>query len=309
MGNVPAAHHHPPHMLYGITGNTKKDTLWTPVADLVGWLLLKGLPFCLHSDVATGLVDRQLVDASVCTHRSETDLAAAVDMILSFGGDGTLLNTAHEIGARGVPVLGVNIGRLGFLADIEVAHVQETILRLESGDYRTESRMVLEAEIENDVALASRWALNEFVIERSGSAKLISIEVHVDGVLLNTYWADGLIVATPTGSTAYSLSTGGPIVVPGCGTMILTPIAPHTLTVRPIVIPDRMQVEAKVFTNNQSYIFAADGLTSPIRDDGLKITIRRAAHSVNLVKLPEQDYFETIRSKLMWGIRHPANPE
>ncbi len=291
-------------MKYGVTGNATKESLWIPVADLVSWLQGRKLDFCLQEEVAAGLAERNLVDAALCARRSESDLASSADVILSFGGDGTMLNSAHAVGNRGTPILGVNIGRLGFLAEVEVGQVHEAIERMEQGDYRIEERMVLQAEIENGVELDAYWALNEFVIERSGTAKLIAIHVSIDGTALNTYWADGLIIATPTGSTAYSLATGGPIMVPGCGTLIITPIAPHMLTVRPIVLPDSSVIEVRVATPQSPYILAADGMSTVLEQEELLITIRRAAHTVRLVKLPGQHFFKTIRSKLMWGVRH-----
>jgi NAD+ kinase len=293
-------------MVYGITGNTRKENLWQPVADLVAWLLEHGVGFWLQEHVARGLTDRQLLDRGICETYSQADLTQGSDVILSFGGDGTMLTSAHEVGTSGTPILGVNIGRLGFLADIEVGQVQRTIERLERGEYRIESRMVLEAQVENHVTLDRHWALNEFVLDRSGVAGLITIDVTVDGEPLNVYWTDGLIMATPTGSTAYSLSAGGPIMVPGCGAMILTPIAPHTLTVRPLVLPETAVVEARVSGPNLPYVLAADGRSILIDEPGIRITVRKAAHQVNLVKLPEQHYFQTLRSKLMWGLRHPG---
>lgn len=292
-------------MKYGITGNTKKDKLWMPVARLVEWLAGEGLPFCLNADIAKGLAERSLLDASTCTAHTEHDLAAAADVILSFGGDGTLLHSAHEVGTRETPILGVNIGRLGFLADIEVGHLQESIRRLERGEYRIERRAVLETEVRDPNVLDTRWAMNEFVIERSGPSGMLTIEVSVDGVYLNEYWADGLIIATATGSTAYSLAVGGPIIAPGCDVFILTPLAPHSLTVRPIVLPGSSVIEARVVDDQQPYVLAADGHSTEFREQGIHFVIRRARHTVNLVKLPEQHYFQTLRSKLMWGVlRH-----
>ena len=290
-------------MRYGIAGNTSKDKLWRPVAALAQWLLDEGIEFCMSEDVAAGLVARGLLRDTVCSARTEKDLAAASDVVLSFGGDGTLLRTAHEVGTRATPILGVNIGRLGFLAEVEEAHLRRTIQRLEAGDYRIEGRMVLRGRTSDDAALSADWALNEFVIERAGASKMVAIDVTVDGIYLNRYWADGLIFATPTGSTAYSLSAGGPIMTPGCGAVILTPIAPHTLTVRPIVLPDTAVIKARVHSEGQPYVISADGFSTLIRTDGIELSIRRAGHDVNLVKLPEQDYFQTIRSKLMWGAR------
>ncbi len=288
-------------MLYGITGNTTKERLWEPVTDLIRWLDESGLQFRLSRDVADGLIERGLVDASFCRAHCEEDLVDSVEVILSFGGDGTLLNSAHEVGRRGTPILGVNIGRLGFLADIEIGQVREAILLMEDGRHHVESRTVLEARLDDGTPLAKPWALNEFVIERRGTGKLMAVTVHVDGVYLNEYWANGLIMATPTGSTAYSLSTGGPIMMPGCGSLILTPVAPHTLTVRPIVIPDASVIQARVTNQGLPYVLAADGVSTIVERENLTISVKKAAHVLNLVKLPGRHYFNTIRSKLMWG--------
>ncbi len=290
-------------MIYGITGNTQKEQLWEPVAQLLCWLETQGLEARLHPAVASGLVARGLLPEAQATSLKAQDLAAEVDILLSFGGDGTLLQSAHLAGRRGTPVLGINIGRMGFLADVEVEQVREAIRMIEAGNYHLEARMVLEAELEDGPLAELPWALNEFVIDRSGLAGLITIDVTVDGVVLNRYWADGLIFSTPTGSTAYSLSAGGPIVSPACEVVILTPIAPHTLTLRPIVLPASVEIEVRVYTGGQPYVLAADGRSQLIHREGQRITIRKAAHTVNLVKLPGQHYFQTLRTKLMWGAR------
>lgn len=180
-------------MIYGITGNTHKEKLWEPVAELVTWFVDEGLSFLLQSEVADGMAEREILPQDLC-HQHRTDaLAADTDVILSFGGDGTMLRSAHEVGTQETPILGVNIGRLGFLAEIEVAQLRTTIRSLENGDYRLEPRMLLNVEIREPEIISAYWALNEFVIERSGSAGLLSIRVTIDGVHLNDYWADGLI--------------------------------------------------------------------------------------------------------------------
>lgn len=288
-------------MKYGITGNTNKDRLWEPVASLVTWFVQHNIPYRLNANVACGLQERNLVPASLCRQSDETELAASVDILLSFGGDGAMLRSAHEVGTLGTPILGVNIGRLGFLADVEVDQVQETIRRLENGDYAIHSRLALAVDIEDEDDPEHLWALNDVAIERGGPIGLIAIEVTVDGTFLNTYWADGLIVSTPTGSTAYSLAVGGPIVVPDSDVIILSPIAPHSLTVRPVVLPASSILKMRVVGSRQSYLLAADGISTHPRKDPVTITIRRADHRVNLVKLPEQHYFQTLRSKLTWG--------
>lgn len=295
-------------MTYGITGNPHKEQMWEPVAELVSWLMRRDLPFCLHQEVAQGLARRELVGEAVCAENATDDLAASSDVVLSYGGDGTLLRTAHALGDGDTPIVGVNIGRLGFLADLSTSGVEEAITQLEEGAYHVEERMVLQAEARRAdgstieaTDLSLRWALNEFVVDRSGSTGLLEIDVAVGGMPLNTYWADGLIFATPTGSTAYSLSAGGPILAPGTDAVILTPIAPHTLTVRPIVLPGDSSIEVRVRPDDQSYVFAADGRNSSIDENGVYLSIERAPHTVNLAKLDGQHYFKTLRSKLMWG--------
>ena len=296
-------------MIYGITGNPHKDQLWGPVADLIAWLMRRDLRFCLHPAIAEGLVQRDLVGPAVCDEHAADDIAAPADVILSFGGDGTMLRTAHEAGPNHTPILGVNIGRLGFLADIEVEAITDALEHLEAGRYTVEDRMVLESTVANGPSLDTPWALNEFVIDRSGAAGLIKIAVFIDGTPLNTYWADGLIIATPTGSTAYSLSSGGPIIAPGTDATIITPIAPHTLTVRPLVLPSTVEIEARVLDGTQPYVLAADGRSTVFEEHGASIRIRRAEHTVHLVKLPDQHFFKTLRSKLMWGARsHMEDP-
>jgi len=295
-------------MTYGITGNPTKDTLWPPVAEAVSWFRARDLDFWIHEPIAAGLLERSLIPPAVGRKHSVADIVQAGDLVLSFGGDGTLLRTAHLTGPNDTPLLGVNIGRLGFLADIEVEQLHEALEQIAAGEYTVEERMVLEARAETSALFDTEWALNEFVVDRSGAAGLIRIEVEVDGTPLNTYWADGLIVGTPTGSTAYSLSTGGPIIAPGVEAVILTPIAPHTLTVRPIVLPADSTITCRVLDADQPYVFAADGRSAMFEEHDLEFTIERAPHTVNLVKLPEQHFFQTLRSKLMWGVRRSDEP-
>ncbi|MFB6279949.1 MAG: NAD(+)/NADH kinase [Salinibacter sp.] len=290
-------------MVYGITGNPTKGSLWDPLSALLDRLRADDLDFWIHDPIATGLEKRDLVDPAFCREHAVANVAEAADLVVSFGGDGTLLRTAHRTGPNDTPLLGVNIGRLGFLADIEIEHIHEAIDALEAGDYHVEERLVLGAELDSESDFGTQWALNEFVVDRSGAAGLIEIEVTVNGTPLNTYWADGLIIGTPTGSTAYSLSTGGPIIAPGAEAVVLTPIAPHTLTVRPIVLPADATITCQVLENDQPYVFAADGQSTMFEEHGLQFTVERAAHTVNLIKLPGQHFFHTLRSKLMWGAR------
>lgn len=296
-------------MRFGIAGNTSKPLLWEPVATLLHWMHHQRIDYCLHPTIAEGLEKRQLIDLSMIELPSAENLGEEADIILSFGGDGTLLNTAHEIGIHQTPLLGVNIGRLGFLADVEVGQVQAAVEQILADHFRIEPRLVLAAEFIQNGQPRQYWALNEFVLARGSPLAMISLDVKVDGIPLNTYWADGLIFATPTGSTAYSLSVGGPIVLPGAEVIILSPLSPHTLTVRPIVLPAQSHIEVQVDAGDQEYLLAADGRSKMLDEQRLPITVRQAQHRIHLVKLLDQHYFQTLRNKLAWGVRQHKGPQ
>ncbi|MEM1057534.1 MAG: NAD(+)/NADH kinase [Bacteroidota bacterium] len=291
-------------MAYGITGNTTKDGIWQPVADLTHWLHEQGADFCLTEDIAAGLLDRDLVDRTFCTEHTSADVARQSDVLLSFGGDGTFLRSAHAAGLNGPPILGINVGRLGFLARVEIGEMIRAIERVEAGETGVEERLALAVEVEGDDDLLDDlypWALNDLVVDKSGTASMIAVDASADGHFLNTYWADGLIAATPTGSTAYALSVGGPIVTPQANAVVLAPIAPHTLTARPIVLAGTCELEICVTTRDHPYVLAIDGKSRVVQADDLTIRVRRAEGSVRLVTLPGQDYFATVRDKLKWG--------
>ena len=284
---------------YGITGNTEKTAVWKATAQLASWLVSRGMECHLDQALMTGLTQRNLVDDIQLNACPLPELARRTDVVLSIGGDGTLLQTAHSIGTEGTPILGVNIGRLGFLADVELTHVQDAVANLQSGKYHVDHRLVLEVIVSGE---ERAWALNDVVITRSGPAGLIALDVTADGQALNRYWADGLIVATPTGSTGYSLAVGGPIIAPATEVVMLSPIAPHSLTVRPIVLSSSVVFEIRVTGGHLPYIVAADGVSMGPRFDSTPVRIQCAPHTVPLVKFPDLPYFQTLRNKLSWGL-------
>lgn len=288
-------------MIYGITGNPNKDLLWRPIADLIGWLLEKEIAFRLHPTVGEGLAERGLVGRGIADQAVTDDLGGTCGVVLSFGGDGTLLNTAQVLGSSSTPILGVNIGRLGFLTGVESEAIREAINAIEADRFEVEERSTLEARIDGQPKPLR--ALNEVLVTRIGSAQMIQMEVGVDGAFLSRYWADGLIVATSTGSTAYSLSVGGPIIVPGSGVVVVTPVAPHTLTMRPMVLPDHVEISVKVTTPGVPYTVAADGHGPTLEGDGIEVTVSKGSENVRLVKLEGWEYFDTLRRKLAWGSR------
>jgi NAD+ kinase len=236
---------------------------------------------------------------SIFEHHQE--LHADTGMVLSVGGDGTLLDTVALVRDSGIPVLGINLGRLGFLSSIARNDIIPAIDKVIRGAYTLDQRTLLHLIKKNGLFGDFSYALNDITVTRKDSTNLIVIHVHVDDVFLNSYWADGLIVATPTGSTAYSLSGGGPIITPDSENFVITPLAPHNLTIRPIVIPDRSEVRITVEGRDQAFLVSLDSKTGEI-SPGEEIVIRKAAFKFNLVKPENKDFFTTIRDKLKWGL-------
>jgi NAD+ kinase len=222
------------------------------------------------------------------------------DFVVSMGGDGTFLRAASMVGSKNIPILGVNTGRLGFLADVNPLEIEHTINALYEGDYAIDTRSVIRVEADDQSLTGYNYALNDVAILKRDNASMISIHMTINGDYVTTYQADGLIISTPTGSTAYSLSNGGPIIVPGTHVFSLTAVAPHSLNVRPIVIPDSAVVELDVESRSHNFLVAIDGRSEKCKE-GTKITLRRAPYDVKVVKRSDHRYFNTLREKMMWG--------
>jgi NAD+ kinase len=224
----------------------------------------------------------------------------SADMAISIGGDGTFLQTASRVGDKNIPILGINTGRLGFLADISPDKMEGTLDEISHHHYKVEERSVLHLISEEPELWKEPFALNEIAMMKHDSSSMISIHTTVNGAYLHTYQSDGLIVATPTGSTAYSLSVGGPIIVPHSKTIALTPIAPHSLNVRPIVICDDWEISLRVESRSHNFLVSIDGRSVSCKD-GIQLTIRRAPYTIKVVKGCNHIFFDTLRSKLSWG--------
>lgn len=230
------------------------------------------------------------------------DIKGKIDFLLSIGGDGTLLNTITLIRDSGIPVLGINTGRLGFLSNVSEEEILEAVDALISNKYILEDRSLLRLETSNFLFGDLNFALNELTVMKKNTSSMITINTYVNEEFLNSYWADGLIIATPTGSTAYSLSCGGPIITPESENFIINPIATHNLTVRPIVIPDRYKIRLKVSDGrNKSTLVSLDSRTQTI-DNSIELIISKAPFKIKLVRLENEKFFTTIRNKLMWGL-------
>jgi NAD+ kinase len=230
---------------------------------------------------------------------SNSDLHKESDFIFSIGGDGTILETITIVRDSGIPILGINSGRLGFLANIADEDIDNAVDSLLSGSYSIEKRSLLEMISPEGIFSEFSFALNEFTLQKK-DASMISIQTWLDDKLINVYWADGLIISTPTGSTAYSLSVGGPLLATEISGFIISPIAPHNLTVRPIVIPDNKIIRLKVICRNGEFLLSRDS-QSAIIQTGTEIIIKRSEFDISMVRPDHQDFYTTLRNKLMWG--------
>ncbi|MDL2262004.1 NAD kinase [Bacteroidales bacterium OttesenSCG-928-I21] len=224
-----------------------------------------------------------------------------IDFLISVGGDGTFLESATIVKNSGIPILGVNTGRLGFLAYVSSHNIIPAIKQLFEGKYTIDKRMLLEVNAKNEFYGDINFCLNEFAVQKKSRLNMIKTKVYADSNYINTYWSDGLIVATPTGSTAYSLSCGGPIVVPHSNTILITPIANHNLTVRPLVISAQSEIKIVIDSNEDNVLVSLDYRTYNIKDVK-EILIKKSNFYINFVNLFENNYFSTLREKLMWGL-------
>ena len=245
------------------------------------------------------LFDELSADGCMVSVLSEGEAPAeGTDLLLCIGGDGTFLSSSRIAASGGIPVVGVNLGRLGFLSENRPSAVAQAIL---SGDYTVENRVMLKADVVTGDRKVDEWpyALNEVTVHRSGAA-MLGVEVTIDGVKLPVYWADGLIVSTSSGSTAYSLSAGGPIVLPESRVLIVTPIAPHNLNVRPLVVPDSSEITLKMHSRDDKVIFTADNRTALISSD-TEVAISVAQFSLKRVRLNRSNFIDALTEKLFWG--------
>ncbi len=232
-------------------------------------------------------------------YKSRNDIEN-VDLFMSIGGDGTFLEAVTLIGNANVPVVGINSGRLGFLADVAKEEIESAVNYIYSPHLKFKELDLLTLETEDELFGDINFAMNELAIQKRDSASMVTIHTYLNNEFLNSYWADGLIIATPTGSTAYSLSVGGPIIHPNSKSFVISPIAPHNLTVRPMVVPNHMEITLKVEGRADKFLATLDS-RSVVFDKALELKVRKADFSVKVVDLPGISYNETLRNKLMWG--------
>jgi len=286
---------------FGIWGNTEKSAFWELLPDIISWTEEKNLEVHLTTRIRDNMEDSKTFSYQVI--ESAEDFFK-LDFLLTLGGDGTMLSLARAVGDRNVPILGIHLGELGFLAAVNVDQMFEKLDQVVAGDYLVQPRIVLKSTVYNGGKSSTFFALNDMVIDRGKSHRMLVYELQANNHIIANYKADGLIVSTPTGSTAYSLAAGGPIVVPTMRTMIVTPICPHSLTLRPIVIPDDQVLKISFPSDHDDGIaLAVDGQICEELGSSSKVEIQVADYTINMIGFPGSNYFRTLRKKMGWGRR------
>jgi NAD+ kinase len=245
--------------------------------------------------------DKVTLPADTQTFSLSEDLTQDVEFIISLGGDGTLLDTVTLVRDKKISIMGVNFGRLGFLASIGRTEVQKAVKAIAQRTYVTDTRTLIHIDANIPLFGNVPYALNEFSIHKRDVASMIKIHTYLNGEFLNTYWADGLIVATPTGSTGYSLSCNGPVVFPDSGSFVITPVAPHNLNVRPIIVPDNNVISFEIESRAEQIICALDSRREIVRKD-VQLAVKKESFEISLVRLSENNFLQTLRNKLTWGL-------
>ena len=283
---------------FAIFGNTSKALDTPQIVDILDYLVGREADIYIEHNFYHTLLKELKKDFSIAAvfERGNFD----VDYVISLGGDGTFLKAASRVGAKQIPIIGVNMGRLGFLANVTSEEVKGVLDSVFEGKYEIEERAVIQLEADGAVLENCPFALNDIAILKRDNAAMISIKASVNGEYLVTYLADGLVISTPTGSTAYSLSVGGPIIVPQSGILSMTPVAPHSLNIRPIVINDEAEIKLEVQSRSHNFLAAVDGRSEKL-SEGVTLTVKKAPYKVCIVKAYGQRFFSTLREKLMWG--------
>ncbi|HJY13862.1 MAG TPA: NAD kinase, partial [Flavobacterium sp.] len=248
------------------------------------------------------LYEKDLIQKEYKTFSSSTSLDSSFEMLISIGGDGTILRAATLVRNSGVPILGINAGRLGFLATVQKEKIDSFLQFVIDKKYTTTERTLLSltCEPQNDAIAEMNFAMNEVTVSRKDTTSMITVETYLNNEYLNSYWADGLIISTPTGSTGYSLSCGGPILTPNVASLVITPIAPHNLTARPLVIPDDTEIKLRVSGREDQYLISLDSRISSVKNESV-LTIKKTDYKIKMVEIPGETFLKTLRNKLLWG--------
>ncbi len=280
----------------GIENNQHQD-----IIRLLDELALSGIELVFYQDFFNQFYSAINSKAKYSTFNSSEDLDESIDFIISLGGDGTLLDTVVMVKDKGIPVAGINYGRLGFLANIGKEDLHGAVEALLNRTYVLDKRTLIHLDSDLPLFGGENYALNEFTLHKKDSSPMIKIHTYLNGEFLNTYWADGLIVATPTGSTGYSLSCNGPVVFPESGSFVITPVSPHNLNIRPIVVPDNNIISFEVEGRTDGFLCTLDSRREIVSKD-IQLAVKKESFNINLIRLNENNFLQTLRNKLSWGL-------
>lgn len=287
-------------MRIAVYGRPFNDTVLPYVQQVFDALTQHEVQVYVHQQLYTFL-DGKIINAQYQVLDTNCQLCDLIDVLITLGGDGTLLDIVSLVRDTGVPVIGINFGRLGFLASINKSDIAAAVMAVVNRQYTLDDRELIRIDSDPAVFGPDNFALNDITIHKRDDAAMITMHAYLNGEFLNSYWGDGIIISTPTGSTAYSLSCGGPIIFPQSKAIVVTPVSPHNLNVRPIVLPDDSILTFEVETRSANYLISCDSRTAVI-DKSMKFQVSKANFRLNLVRLNNQEYLSTLRSKLMWGL-------
>ncbi|MBJ6369347.1 NAD kinase [Snuella sedimenti] len=289
-------------MKVAIFGRFYNKTTSASVLTLFNYLLKKNIDAYIETEFHSLIKNNSTIIKDFESFKTFDTLDDSFDLFISVGGDGTILRATTFVKDINIPIIGINTGRLGFLATIQVGEIENAIQDIIDGNYNISERSLLAVETipENKNLNALNFALNEVAVSRKNTTSMITVETHLDGEYLTSYWSDGLIVSTPTGSTGYSLSCGGPVITPGANSLVLTPIAPHNLSARPLVIPDSTEIQLKVDGREEQHLVSLDSRIATL-DNGTIIKIKKAPFKIKMIDLLNESFLVTLRKKLLWG--------
>ncbi|MCS7072985.1 MAG: NAD kinase [Bacteroidia bacterium] len=287
-------------MKIAIYGRVTKTTDIQRLFSFLRFLTQENIGYQLYRPYAEELRPHKPEDLRLPSFMSQNEIATC-QFLYSIGGDGTLLDAVRFLAPLDIPILGVNVGRLGFLAGTAQTDLEQVTLDLRKDAWKVDTRSLVELESKPDVLEGNRYGLNEVTIHKANSNEMIRVHTYLNGEFLNSYWCDGLMVSTPTGSTAYSLSCGGPIITPQSQVFVITPIAPHSLTVRPMVIPDSSVLSFEIESRSGQVLIAVDNRTI-LTNDKIDVAVKRANFAIRLARVTNSQYFNTLRSRLNWGL-------
>ena len=289
-------------MKVAIFGKYYQNSTEPIIKDIFAFFNSNNVEMIIESYFLNVLKEKKIIQKEYNTFTSHSELDSSFDMLVSIGGDGTILRAAALVRDSGVPILGINAGRLGFLATVQKDNIAEFLQFIIEKKYSLSKRTLLSLTTspENESIQEINFALNEISVSRKETTSMITVETYLNGEFLNSYWADGLIIATPTGSTGYSLSCGGPILTPDVRSFVVTPIAPHNLNARPLVITDDTEIKLKVSGREENYLVSLDSRITSINNETI-LTIKKTPFEINMVEIPDATFLKTLRSKLFWG--------